>query len=382
MWVSQLPRILQTDIAASSSVGTAASKEYEQHPAHTAVRSFLLPAAVRLLREKTLATMSETGSNVSVNTTPPSSPQLAAHHNQRVCHHAAGGIGSSLHADNNSSASAPFHIRSRSEPESPSSAAGASHGLSSTRTTQPLSSSTDHDDGASDVSRSSSEPSLAATNVHPRQALALVSCGSFVSEISSSAESGAMNNAEEDLPGFHIPITDMNNLITLIYRDGCYSYFRASLLLRRIQQGNDAELKKKKKEEIRSVVGGFEESLPPLTPGDAGVIVSISGGATFPVRYQHQKVGTVRVEATLVEQEQLRQRFQRQFRNPMTSGPCAGCLVMVMAYVGTGLMMLLVALASLMGYALFRPLHRELRLVITPSNRWKSNPSDRLEGKQ
>ena len=122
-------------------------------------------------------------------------------------------------------------------------------------------------------------------------------------------------------------------------------------------------------------VSEFEEPQPPPSPGDAGVVVSTSGGATFPVRYRHEKVGTVRVEATLIEQERLRQRFQRQFRNPMTSGPCAGCLVMTMAYVGTGLMMLLVALASLMGYALFRPLHRELRLVIVPSNKWKAGES-------
>ena len=48
MWVSQLPRILQTDIAASTCAGSEASVEYEQHPAHTAVRSFLLPAAGKL----------------------------------------------------------------------------------------------------------------------------------------------------------------------------------------------------------------------------------------------------------------------------------------------------------------------------------------------
>lgn len=372
MWVSQLPSILQTNISAPTSVGSVASEDYEQHPAHTAVRSFLLPAAIRLLRAKTLATMSETGSNVSVNTTPSSSsPQSAVRHG-----YASGGIGSSLHADHSRSASTPF--------QSSSSVAGASNCEGLPHITQPIPSLTDCDSDSNSMS-TSDEVSLSDAIIHPRQALALVSCGSFVSEISATSATSligmSMDTADEDLSGFNIPITDMNNLITLIYRDGCYSYFRASLLLRRIKQGNDVDIKKKKQKnniKSRAIVGGFEESLPPPTPGDAGIVVSISGSATFPVRYQHKKVGTVRVEATLIEQEQLRQRFQRQFRNPMTSGPCAGFLVMLMAYVGTGLMMVLVALASLMGYALFRPLHRELKLKIIPSNHWKSNSVERL----
>ena len=346
-WVSQLPRILQTDVSSTSlhsaeSLPQSTEKmEYEQHPAHLLVRQFLLPAAVWMLREKAKASLSETGSNRSSKQTPPSSPQI--NEETSIKSNDDDSVGeSSLRSESSRSLSAALHERP--------SIARLHDEVRMVESTQVRTSNQPNirielghsraNIASMDATGETIGASVSTNKVHPCQKLALVSCGSFVSEIAPIVDSTApmSKDANSLRLGFQIPITDMNNLITLIYRDGCYSYFRASLLLRRIQQ--------KKGLERAKLDNKLPRAEPPPVPGDAGVIISASGSATFPVRFQNEKVGTVRVEATLVEQEKLRQRFQQQFRNPMTSGPCAGCLVMGMAYVGTGLMMLLVALAS------------------------------------
>merc|ERR1711865_1138033 len=59
-----------------------------------------------------------------------------------------------------------------------------------------------------------------STRVHPQQALSLVACGSYVFE--SEQGSSSMTNT------FSVPVESMGNVITIVYRDGCYTYFRAS----------------------------------------------------------------------------------------------------------------------------------------------------------
>ena len=212
--------------------------------------------------------------------------------------------------------------------------------------------------------------------VHPQQALALVSCGSYVSEWSEDDNRRKVTNK------LCMPLESMNNVISIVYRDGCYTYFRASLLLRRIVDDNDKQRNTNIQiDTAEKIEKDIEDKIKKWLRIPDDEKYSDSGTAVFPVRFQHSKVGSVKVYAKLKESETIRKSIQASCKKIRTYGPVGvlfGCLAM---YLSTWIIMLLAAFVGLFGYGLFRPLHRELELTIVPSNSWRDRIDELREGR-
>ena len=151
--------------------------------------------------------------------------------------------------------------------------------------------------------------------VHPLQALALVSSGSYVVEWSDEKSDASKNNNNT----FSIPVENMSNVITIVYRDGCYTYFRASLLLRRIVSNQDDDkMKKKTKTDAEKIEEEIESNIKKFFKIPDDEQYSDTGTAIFPVRFQYLKVGSVKVHAKLKEKETLRKSMQLQCKKIRT----------------------------------------------------------------
>ena len=201
--------------------------------------------------------------------------------------------------------------------------------------------------------------------VHPLQALALVSSGSYVVEWSDEKSDASKNNNNT----FSIPVENMSNVITIVYRDGCYTYFRASLLLRRIvDKSNKADKAEGGEKEFKKIEQNIENNIKKWLNIPDDDQYSDTGTATFPVRYQNIKVGFVKVHAKLKERETLRKSLQLKFKKIRTYGPFGVLLFCIAMYVSTWIIMIVATVLGFLGYGLFRPLHRELELTIVPSN--------------
>jgi hypothetical protein len=332
-WIQQIPKLFDDDS--------------DNEPLHEAIRSFLLPPALNLLRHKRIQSDTGSISSITSDTTPPNSPSMSPH--QR----------------NTSSATPLPRARAR---------AAASH--ASTGGIQGLA----NDDVyiASPVNDAATAAAVAAFeeeqvmendgNLHPQQALALVSSGSYVVEWTKEDNTAAVNT-------FTIPVERLSNVITIVYRDGCYTYFRASLLLRRIVKADEEKeegTKPTKEQERIQKLKQLERKVQAKVnkwlkiPDDN--MYSDTGTAMFPVRYQDMKVGYVKVHAKLKESETLRKSLQLKFKKIRTYGPLGVLLGCMMLYLSTWLLMVVATVLGFLGYGLFRPLHRELELTIVPSN--------------
>ena len=171
---------------------------------------------------------------------------------------------------------------------------------------------------------------------------------------------------------FSLPVESMGNVITIVYRDGCYTYFRASLLLRRIASDANDDEQKQQNNAVNRVERDIEEKMKKFLKIPDDENYSDTGTATFPVRYQNEKVGYVNVHAKLKERETLRKSIQLSFKRIRTYGPFGvfiGCIAM---YLSTWFLMMFATFVGFLGYGLFRPLHRDLELTIVPSNSWAS----------
>jgi len=196
--------------------------------------------------------------------------------------------------------------------------------------------------------------------------LALVSCGSYVSEWSDN------DNQINTTNTITMPIESLSNVISIVYRDGCYTYFRASLLLRRIVSNQDDDkMKKEKKTDAEKIEEEIESNINKFFKIPNDEQYSDTGTAIFPVRFQYLKVGSVKVHAKLKEKETIRKSMQLQFKKIRTYGPCGVVFACLAMYCTTWLMMLIATVLSVFGYGLFRPLNRELELTIVPSNSWR-----------
>ena len=344
-WIQQVPKLFQ-------------EYEVEDEPIFDAIRSFLLPPALQLLRQKKLHSETASTSSCTSEPTPPSSPNFLP------------GLRSKTSFSFSSSFSS---FSSSSMPKT-----GGILGLESDDIyIAPPPADDDGDDDVDNVDDFDEESDGDGDgdgdgdeidSIHPQQALALVSSGSYVVEWSDDdGEKKTVNNT------FCIPLQAMSNVITIVYRDGCYTYFRASLLLRRIVK--EEEIRKAsngqtetKAERLKRLEKNVEKNIKKWLKIPDDELYSDTGTAVFPVRYQNLKVGHVKVHAKLKESETLRKSLQLRFKKVETYGPCGVLIGCLMMYLSTWLLMVVATILGFLGYGLFRPLHRELELIIVPSS--------------
>ena len=327
LWIQQIPKLLQEEVVNEG--GGGGGGEDSNAMVHELIRSFLLPPAVRLLRHKRIQSDQASISSMTSDPTPPPSPLLQSSDSSML-------HGSSMLNSGSSSANVDAD---------------------------------EEDLGNVDeavFSNSGNGNDNGSTRVHPQQALSLVACGSYVFE--SEQGSSSMTNT------FSVPVESMGNVITIVYRDGCYTYFRASLLLRRIvgdtQEKEKQEKEKQKNNAAVNIEKEMEEKIKKFLKIPDDENYSDTGTARFPVRYQNEKVGHVTVHAKLKERETIRKSIQMSFKKIRTYGPfgvIVGCVAM---YLSTWLLMMFATIVGFLGYGLFRPLHRDLELTIVPSNSW------------
>ena len=262
-WIQQIPKILQssTDAVAVDSI-------------HDAIRSFLLPAAVRLLRHKRIQSDGASISSVTSDPTPPPSPATSPPTRPH------GGSGGDVVPPLPGMSESEFSTREIKMEEHERTTA-TSLGAGAERTAA---------EELGDYNGDSNNPHV----VHPQQALALVSCGSYVSEWSEDDNRRKVTNK------LCMPLESMNNVISIVYRDGCYTYFRASLLLRRIVDDNDKQRNTNIQiDTAEKIEKDIEDKIKKWLRIPDDEKYSDSGTAVFPVRFQHSKVGSVKVYAKL-----------------------------------------------------------------------------------